>query len=116
MPKPNGEFKPHDIQKTTLEVYYRLQRSCGKVIFSQASVKNSVHGGGSRMAGQGCWGMAGVCMVGYTWQGVSMVWACMAGGIHSRGHVWQGGICGRGVCVVGVCMARGMGGGGEGHV
>ena len=26
--------------------YYRPQRSCGKVMFSQACVKNSVHGGG----------------------------------------------------------------------
>ena len=26
-------------------LYYRPQRSCGKVIFSQACVKNSVHGG-----------------------------------------------------------------------
>ena len=30
----------------TFVVYYRPQRSCGKVIFSQACVKNSVHGGG----------------------------------------------------------------------
>ena len=29
-------------------VYYRLQRSCGKVIFSQASVSHSVHGGCGR--------------------------------------------------------------------
>ena len=29
-------------------VYYRLQRSCGKVIFSQASVRHSVHGGCGR--------------------------------------------------------------------
>ena len=48
-------------------IYYRPQRSCGKVMFSQACVKNSVQRG---------WG------------------ACMAGGMHRRGGVWQGvGVC-----------------------
>ena len=36
---------------------YRPQRSCGKVIFSEACVKNSVHGGG---------GCLPQCMLGYT--------------------------------------------------
>ena len=39
----------------TFVVYYRPQRSCGKVIFSQACVKNSVHGG-----------CLPQCMLGYT--------------------------------------------------
>ena len=39
--------------------YYRPQRSWGKVIFSEAYVKNSVHGGG------GWLGLAH-CMLGYT--------------------------------------------------
>ena len=51
--------------------------SCGKVMFSEACVKNSVHGGGAYMAG------------GHVWRG-----ACMVGGMH-----------GRGACVVGACMA-----------
>ena len=55
----------------TLPNIYRPQRSCGKVIFSQACVKNSVHR-------EGC-----------AWQGV-----CMVGGMHGSGrHVWQGGAC-----------------------
>ena len=37
---------------------YRPQRSCGKVILSQAYVKNSVHGGGGWCLPQ--------CMLGYT--------------------------------------------------
>ena len=46
--------------------YYRPQRSWGKVIFSEACVKNSVHGGGR------------------AWQGACMVGgACVAGGGHA---------------------------------
>ena len=75
-------------------LFYRPQRSYGKVMFSQACVKNSVHRGG---AWQGhrvwCGGMHGrVC----AWWG-----ACMAGGMHGGGHVcgeghawqWGGGAC-----------------------
>ena len=40
--------------KKTLYHYYRLQRSCGKVIFSQACVKNSVHTGGG-VSLSACW-------------------------------------------------------------
>ena len=54
---------------------YRPQRSCGKVIFSEACIKNSVHGRGM----QGIRGSRGVCM--------------------AEGHAWQGGMCGRGACV-----------------
>ena len=55
---------------------YRPQRSWGKVIFSEACVKNSVHGGGCRayVAAGGMHGK-GACMAGG---------ACVAGG-----HVWQ---------------------------
>ena len=62
-------------------------------MFSQACVKNSV-GGGSCMAGGAC--VAGECMV--------------VGGMHGKGHVWQGGMhaggegvgmCGRRECVAG---------------
>ena len=34
---------------------YRPQRSCGKVIFSEACVKNSVHGGGGGVCLSACW-------------------------------------------------------------
>ena len=68
-----------------------MQRSWGKVIFSEACVNNSVHGGGACIAG-------GVCM---------------AGGMHGRGHAWQGACIAWGcawqgeVCMVGACMAGG---------
>ena len=61
-----------------MDICYRPQRSCGKGIFSQACVKNSVHRG--RMA----------CMTGRH--------ACW-GGMRSGRGVWQGGMHGRGVCV-----------------
>ena len=44
---------------------------CGKVMFSQACVKNSVHGGGG---------------------------GCGKGGVRGRGHVWWG-VHGRGTCM-----------------
>ena len=64
--------------------FYRLQRSCGKVIFSQASVSHSVHRGGACMAG-GMHG-GGACMAG----------ACVVGGCMA------GGMCGSGACMA--CM------------
>ena len=71
--------------------------SCGKVMFSQACVKNSVHVGG-----------------GHAWQGVLCGRGeCMAGGMHGGGTCVQGGMYGRGVhgsggnVWQGVCMARG---------
>ena len=59
------------------------KRSCGKVMFSQACVKNSVHSG-----------------------------ACMAGSMHGREHAWQGacmagGMCGGGCAWLRACMAGG---------
>ena len=50
--------------------------------------------------------MAGTCMAGgmhsreHVWQGACVAGACMAGGMHGRGgmhggHAWQGGMCGR---------------------
>ena len=50
-------------------IYYRPQRSCGKVIFSQVSVSHSVHSGGGRCGMGAC--TAGGCVAGG---------ACMAGG------------------------------------
>ena len=76
------------------------KRSCGKVMFSQACVKNSVGGGGACMAG-------GVCGRGNVW------WACVAGGMHGMGAcvaggcmfgrvcAWQGSMRRRGACVAG---------------
>ena len=53
--------------------------SCGKVMFSQACVKNSVDRGG--MHGRG------VCV---TEGGIH------GRGMHGRGRAWQGGMCGKG--------------------
>ena len=71
--------------------------SCGKVMFSQAFVKNSVHWGGG-CAWQGVCMAGGACMAGATCMAGGV---CIAGGIHGGAHVWQG-----------VCMAGGMHGGG----
>ena len=58
--------------------YYRPRRSWGKVIFSEACVKNSVHGGHAWQGGMHGGGVhgRGACVV---------VGTCMAGG----GHAWQ---------------------------
>ena len=90
---------------------------CGKVMFSQTCVKNSV--GGVCMAGGRAW--QGACMVGVHTRGCMAVgvcvcgrWACMAevcvgvcawqGMCMARGHAWQGGMrCG----VEGMCGGRG---------
>ena len=89
---------------------YRPQRSWGKVIFSEAWVKNSVHGGGG-MHGRGVCMAGGACMVGVCMSGgvrgrghVHGRGPCVVGGMHGRGgHVCQGGMCGRGghSCVAG---------------
>ena len=63
-----------------LILFYRPQRSWGKVIYSEVCVKNSVHRGD--MHGRGVCMVGGACMVGE---------ACMVGG-----HAWLGGMCGRG--------------------
>ena len=82
--------------------YYYLpfrNSSCGKVMFSQACVKNSVHGGACVTKG------GEVCVV----RG-----ACVAiAGMHGKGkggHAFlKGGIHGKGVCVVGgMHGSRGM--------
>ena len=78
---------------------YRRQRSCGKVIFSQASVilfTGGTHGGGVCMVGEGGVHGGGVCM-GRVVCGRGHVWhrACMIGGMHDRGYAWQEG-CGGG--------------------
>ena len=102
--------------------FYRRQRSWGKVIFSEACVKNSVHGGlgGACMPG-------GMCGRGHAWRGGCAWQGGMHGGVCGRGCAWQGacvvgghawgacmaGVHGRGVCMVGghawwgVCMAEG---------
>ena len=71
---------------------YRPQRSWGKVIFSEACVNNSVHGGGHAWLLGGCMVAQGGCAWFYS------------GGM--RGFIW-GGVHGfiRGACVVllGVC-------------
>ena len=77
----------------------------GKVIFSEACVKNSVHrgvcmGGCVGVCVRGC--MVGGCVAGgHAWQGRG-AWQ---GGMHGGRHVWQGawwGACmARGACVAG---------------
>ena len=100
---------------------YHPQRSCGKVIFSRASVILST-GGACVAVGKHAW--QGACIVGgRVWQGVYMAEgmhgrvhtgvACMAAavcgregmcgrGMHGSGHVWKG------ACLLGACMALGM--------
>ena len=43
---------PFTSRESESENFYHPQRSCGKVMFSQAYVKNSVHGGGGCIPGQ----------------------------------------------------------------
>ena len=68
--------------------FYRPQRSWGKVIFLEACVKNSVHGGGG--GGRG----------GRAWRGGGIAWwvASVAGGVHGGGE--------------GACMANSQSAGG----
>ena len=89
-------------------------RSCGKVMFSQVCVKNSVQGacvaGGACLAGghvwQGTCMAGGMCGGGRAWQGACVAGgrACLMGACMAGGHVWQGGRA----CLVGACMAGGM--------
>ena len=77
------------------QYYYHPQRSWGKVIFSEACVKNSVHRWETHGRGrtwQGTCMAGGACMVG------GLVWwvACVVGDVHGKGHAWQGGMHGRG--------------------
>ena len=71
--------------------YYRPQRSCGKVMFPQASVILFT-GGGAYMAG-----------------GVCGRRPCVAGGMHGRGHMWWG------ACMAGWHVGQGMCGRRDGH-
>ena len=69
-------------------IYYRPQRSWGKVIFSEACFNNSVHRGGMRGCSGGCaWLHRGVGMCGFIWG------ACM---VLFGGHAWfySGGVHG----------------------
>ena len=87
--------------------------SCGKVMFSQASVILSTGGF--------AWWRRGVCGRGHVWQGACVAggmhgrghawWGeCMAGGMHGRGHAWweEGSMHGRGHAWCGACVAGGM--------
>ena len=48
----------------------------------------------------------GMCRRGHVWQGGMHGRGCAwQGGMHGRGHVWQGGVCDRGHVWWGVCMA-----------
>ena len=62
------------MRESEYKAYYRPQRSCGKVVFSQAPV--ILFGGGACMEG-------GMCDMG----GVRSRGLCMAGGMCGRGHV-----------------------------
>ena len=109
-----------------MHINYRPQRSWGKVIFSEACVKNSVHGGACMVARGHAWlpgGMhscQGACMVA---QGMCMVAVGGGGCVVARVCAWlPGGMCGCwGVCgcwgmcgCQGACMvAGGMHGCGE---
>ena len=68
------------------------KRSCGKVLFSEVCVKNSVHREVCMVGGHAWWG--------HVWQGgMHGRGACVVGGMCDRGHTWQG------ACVVGGCVA-----------
>ena len=84
-----------------LHIYVR-NRNCGKVMFSQVRVKNSVRGRGAVcIAGRHAWQRGdmcdrGACMAGghvwwegHAWQGGHV----LQGGVHGRVHAWQGGVC-----------------------
>ena len=85
---------------------YCPQQSWGKVIFSEACVKNSVNRGAC-MA-RGVHGKEGVWW-GHVWQGWGHAWwgHVWQGGVHRRGLAWQG----RVACVAGGMHGRGHAGG-----
>ena len=92
------QFMKPDTELLSIFIYYRPQRSWGKVIFSQACVILFT-GGGRVWPGGGGVLWQGACMAGgHAWLGE----ACMAGGVHG----W-GGMCGWGHVWQGVCMAGG---------
>ena len=61
-------------------LYYRPQRSCGKVMFSQASVI---------LFTGGCGRGACVAGVGNAWQGVGNAWQGVCGGEEGGTRTWQ---------------------------
>ena len=65
-----------------------------KVMFLHLSVSHSVNRGGAPPINEVCEGyvFTPVCQS-FCSQGVG---ACVAGGVHGRGHMWQGDMCGRG--------------------
>ena len=91
--------------------------SCGKVMFSQASVILSTGREGHVWQRGACVVKEGGCVMrGHVWRGGACVsgghaWqgACMAGVCMWWGCAWQRGMCGRGACKAGgrVCMAGG---------
>ena len=109
--------------------FYRPQRSWGKVIFSEACVNNSVHGGGVRGCPGGMRGFIRGGMHGFIWGVRGFIrgglrgfiqWGGMRGFIQQGGRAWfySGGVCvvlfSGGVCVVlfsrGACVVLFRGG------
>ena len=89
--------------------FYCPQSSWGKVIFSEACVKNSVHmGEGACMAGGMCGRGVdgrGACVAGrHVWQGWHAWQGCVGGGWHA----WQGVCMAGGACVVGGVRGGGI--------
>ena len=76
------------------EMNYRPQRSCGKVMFSQACVKNSVHSWGSSVP---------ACTTGHMTR-VSLSRVSLSRGSLSRGVTVQGGLCLGCLCPRGLCL------------
>ena len=79
----HGEIEPSPKSKKCCKIITARNSSCGKVMFSQACVKNSVYKGGACVAG------GGVCMAG--------------GGMHGQGGCVAGGVHGGGCMAVGMC-------------
>ena len=78
------------------ECYYRPQRSCGKVMFSQVCVKNSVHGG---------WG---VCVPACTTGHITRGGGLCPGGVLSRAGPCPGGSLSRRGSLSGGSLSRGV--------
>ena len=71
-----------------LTIFIVRNSSCGKVIFSQVCVKNSV--------------ARGVCVMGaYMVGGMLSKGLCMVGGMHGTGSCMASGMHGREVCIAG---------------
>ena len=104
------QFMKPDTELLSIFIYYRPQRSWGKVIFSQACVILFT-GGGACVAGGVCCGRGHAWLGGHAWQGVCMAGgACVAGGVHgwgacmAGGHAWQGSLHGGGCMAGGHCV------------